>query len=157
MDCSGELRYESKETMIGLASAWDKLPLEIRNMNIFELSMYVDAVKTMEAQPAIPYKYPYTIKTESTVMCDKYSTLPAGVTIPMMKKQLNELYKIAKLEQPFTDKNKKEEYTYDYTIFYIIFVILVAFTIMYKMSSASTNSLYQKPEYNGVSEYYTNY
>ena len=162
MSCPSELRYAPSDEILKLASMWDTLPPEIRNMTLYELPLYVDAVKTLDAQPALPYKYPYTIKTESTIMCDKYPTLPTGVTIPMMKKQLNELYKIAKLEQPFPDskppKSKESEVNYaDYTIFYIILVVLVAFTVMYKMSNASTNSLYQTPEYNGVSEYYDNY
>ncbi len=151
MNCPEELRYETKENMLKL-SAWDKLAPEIRAATIHELPFMVDAVKILEEKPALPYKYPYTIKSANPITCNKYPTLPVSVTIPMMKQQLNEIAKAAGVDQPFPD----------YTMYYIILIVLivvVAMVIMYKMSAKSnssymsTNSVYS-PNNNGISEYY---
>jgi hypothetical protein len=156
--CPDAINYTSETDLQKLKSDWQTYSPEMRMLlSATTIPLMVDAVKILEAKPALPYKYPYSYESKDGITCDKYPTLPDGITIPMLKKRINEMARIMETKIPFPEIEPS-----DYTMYYIILIVLivvVAMSIMYKMSAKSntlhmsTNSVYPSNN-NGISEYY---
>jgi hypothetical protein len=133
--CQSKIKYGSNSELIDFKNRW-ATKTDIwginKSKNLFNLD--VDAIKIVETPPTLPYKFPYSFTQASQInQCDKLPTLPDGVTLHMVKKQLNERAKIMGLTIPFP------EVEYNYTKLYIILLLLLVVVVVaiYAMTRSS--------------------
>ena len=158
--CPDNIKYTIDFKIQEFQVMWDNSHPDMRMLFTKMIPLAADDIKILEAQPKLPYKYPYSYESKDVLECDKHPTLPDGVTIPMLKKQLNAMAAVMKVKAPFPEiesSDYKSYYKSYYTIFYIILVVLVAFAVMYKMSNTSLNSLQYSNNPREISEYYASY
>ena len=127
--CPSEIQYGR----VLLSTEWDTSTNEVKKLYTDLFNIEVDTIRLLEKKPTLPYKFPYQSDNKDwpSVNCDKLPTLPTGVTLPMVKKQLNERAEIMGLTIPFPD--------YNYTMIYIILLLLlvVVVAVIYTMSRPS--------------------
>ncbi len=131
--CRNKIEYAPTEEFSKFATEWVNAPLGRKNEAKAALMLIIDSVKVLETPPTLPYKFPYSYDSPTTVQCDSLPTLPTGVTLLMVKQQLNEASKIMGLTLPFP------EVEYNYTMLYIILllVLVVVVVAIYAMTRSS--------------------
>ena len=134
MECPKDvLGYMQPDEEIKVLSNYDLLTPEARDFIKRIMPMFFDAVKVLEAQPTLPYKFPYSYDSPNTIQCNSIPKLPDGVTLPMIKTQYNKVAKKLGLDIPFP------EVEYNYTMLYIILLLLlvVVVAVIYAASRPS--------------------
>ncbi len=131
---------------------FDMMSPEMINTIKKQLPMFVDVVRVFEAQPKLPYKFPYSYDSPTTVQCDKLPKLPIGVTLPMIKTQYNKVAKKLGAEIPFP------EVEYNYTMLYIILllVLVVVVVAIYAIPQPSRQSKLSVQEQSPLMNYQSN-
>ena len=130
--CPSEIQYGRLEEISKMSAEWATLPNEAKKISTDLYNNDLNAIRVLEKKPTLPYVFPYEFDNEwPAVNCDKLPTLPTGVTLPMVKKQLNEVSQIMGLAIPFPD--------YNYTMLYIILLLLlvVVVAVIYAASRRS--------------------
>ena len=130
--CPSVLTYIEDREMIGIRNKIVIPPdilIEIRKKFLID----VEVVKVFEAQPKLPYKFPYSYDSPNPVQCSSLPKLPTGVTLLMVKKQYNEVSQFLGLGIQFP------EVEYNYTMLYIILllIVVVVVAVIYAMSQPS--------------------
>ena len=134
--CPSEIQYGSPEQLSEMSAKWATVPNDVKKMATDGFNIELDTIRVFEKQPTLPYKFPYSFTNSfPAVDCDKFPTLPAGVTLPMVKKQLNKRAQIMGLTIPFPEEEKKKDY--NYTMLYIILLLVVVVAVIYAMSQPS--------------------
>ena len=130
--CPSEIQYGRPEEISKMSAEWATYTNEAKKISTDLYNNDLNTIRVLEKKPTLPYKFPYEFDNEwPAVNCDKLPTLPTGVTLPMVKKQLNERAEIMGLTIPFPD--------YNYTMIYIILLLLlvVVVAVIYTMSRPS--------------------
>ena len=130
--CPVVITYIADREMIGIRNKIVIPPehlIEIRKKFLID----VEVVKVFEAQPKLPYKFPYSYDSPNPVQCNSLPTLHTGVTLIMVKKQYNEVSQFLGLGIQFP------EVEYNYTMLYIILllIVVVVVAVIYAMSRPS--------------------
>lgn len=99
--CPSGLMYAREAEMINIRK--NGIPQEAIEGLRERFLISIEVIKVFEAQPKLPYKFPYTFDNPDSVMCDKLPILPKGVTLLMIKKQMNEISQLIGLGIQFPE------------------------------------------------------
>ena len=141
------LQYMQPDREIIELSKIDLMEPELRDFSKRMMPMAFDAVKVLEAQPTLPYKFPYSYDSPNTIQCNSIPKLPDGVTLHMIKTQYNKVAEKLGLDIPFPEAAKQAEVEYNYTMLYIILLLLlvVVVAVIYAASRRSKPANQNKP------------
>ena len=136
--CPSEIQYGSPEQLSELSAKWATVPNDAKKMATDAFNIDLDTIRVFEKQPTLPYKFPYSFTNSApAVDCDKFPTLPAEVTLPMVKTQLNKRAQIMGLTIPFPDDEKKKDYNYTMLYIILLLIVVVVVAVIYAMSQPS--------------------
>ena len=88
MQCPNVIQYTNPEQLKAEYSSWDSMTAAKLDMVKKRMPIIFDAVRVFEANPKIPYKYPYSFNTPTDMQCSIIPRLPPGVTLEMVKKTI---------------------------------------------------------------------
>ena len=117
------IQYKNPKQLKAEYSSWDIMPAAKLDMVKKGMPIIFDAVRVFEANPKIPYKYPYSFNTPTDMQCSIIPRLPPGVTLEMVKKQYNETARKLEIAIPFPEIEK--EIVTDYNKWFIIFLFIL--------------------------------
>ena len=103
MSCPTEIQYSSEMDILKFKADWAIASPTLRSFYRENFPIMVETVKIFEAQPKLPYNFPYTFDNPDSITCNALPTAPSGVTLSMMKKQLNDISQFIELGVQFPE------------------------------------------------------
>ena len=114
-----------------MSAEWAKLTNAAKKIATDLYNNDLNAIRVFEKKPTLPYVFPYeSTNSYPSVNCDKLPTLKTGVTLDMVKNQLNKKAQIMGLAIPFP-----EEYNYIYLFLLLLVVVVVIYTLKVSLST----------------------
>ena len=138
MKCPDDvLPYVQPDDEIRELSKFDLMTPEMLDFGKRHMPIFFDAVRVFEAQPKLPYKFPYSYDSPNPIQCNSIPKLPDGVTLPMIKTQYNKVAKKLGTTIPFPDDEKKKDYNYTMLYIILLLIVVVVVAVIYAMSQPS--------------------